>query len=165
MSLAALADIELCMDAPTDCWSEYSFTRTEQGPGDLGDRLRCAMVRTLDSGYRQVVVIGSDSPGLPAAHIESLLEADADAALGPTADGGYYAIKCRHAAPAMFDGVQWSSPHTLHDTLRALGKCGFSVATGPAWFDIDEPSDLRALLHARHLPRHTAAWIEAHATL
>ena len=165
VSFAGVADLELCLDAPTNCWSEYSLTRTNQGDGDLGDRLRRAIIRTLDSGHRQVVVIGADSPGLPAAHLEALLDAKTDAALGPTADGGYYAIKCRRAEPAMFEGIRWSTAYTFDDTVRALNKCGFAVATGPAWFDVDEPSDVRALLHTRALPRHTAAWLEAHATL
>ena len=165
MSFDGVAELELCLDTPTDSWSEYALTRTLQGEGNLGDRLRRAMIRALEQGSRQVMVVGADSPGLPAGHLQALLDAEADAALGPTEDGGYYAIKCRQTAPAMFDGIRWSSADTFHDTVRALSKCGFTVETGPAWFDVDEPPDLLALMEASDLPRHTAAWIKSHAAV
>jgi glycosyltransferase A (GT-A) superfamily protein (DUF2064 family) len=107
------------------------------------------------------MVIGSDSPGLPAGYIQALLESPADAALGPTEDGGYYAIQCRRVAPAMFAGVRWSTSHTCQDTTRALQACGFSVSNGPSWFDVDEPADLLALARRPDLPRHTADWLRA----
>jgi len=74
----------------------------------------------LGAGRPQVIVLGSDSPALPASHIAELLAAESDAALGPTVDGGFYAIACRRIAAEMLDGVRWSSVHTLEDTARAI---------------------------------------------
>ena len=47
----------------------------------------------LDSGYERVMIIGSDAPTLPAAHVSALLAADADITFGPAEDGGFYAIR------------------------------------------------------------------------
>jgi len=60
-------------------------------------------------------------------------------------DGGFYAIACRRIAPAMFEGVAWSTSNTLRDTVGALTYCGLSVELGPAWFDVDTPEDLQRL--------------------
>ena len=68
--------------------------------------LACA----LDAGYKPVMILGSDSPTLPASHIRRLLECDADIALGPAEDGGFWGIAARRIHPSMFDGVAWSTP-------------------------------------------------------
>lgn len=162
LSFRDLADIELCLDGPSDVWAAYGFAQTLQIEGSLGDRMHAALSRAIHSGYRQAVLIGSDSPGLPATHIRSLLDLDTDAALGPAEDGGYYAIKCRRVHPAMFDGVRWSTSDALADTADALARCGLTVATGPRWFDIDQPSDVLSLAARPGLPRHAASWIQAH---
>jgi hypothetical protein len=35
------ADVELSTDEPTEAWREFSLARSVQGPGQLGDRIRC----------------------------------------------------------------------------------------------------------------------------
>ena len=49
--------------------------------------------------------------------------ARADVALGPCADGGYYAIACRRAHPLMFAEVEWSTKNVLEQTERAARAC------------------------------------------
>jgi rSAM/selenodomain-associated transferase 1 len=143
--LAAFPDVELSTDAATDAWSEYGLARSVQAPGDLGAKLYAAIAGALADGYRRVLVLGSDSPTLPAAHVSALLDSAADVALGPTEDGGYYGICCRRAAGGMFDGVEWSSARTLATTMCALEKAGLTVELGPAWYDVDLPADLERL--------------------
>jgi hypothetical protein len=77
-----------------------------------------------------------------------LLNSDADVAFGPALDGGYYGIACREIRPLMFDGVRWSTADALHDTVRAVERCGLSHVLGPKWFDVDRPEDLRAFTEA-----------------
>ena len=73
-----------------------------------------------------MVVLGSDSPTLPEEHLRFLLNGDADVALGPTLDGGYYGIGCRKVTPAMFAAVRWSTENALKDTVRSVTACGLS---------------------------------------
>ena len=100
------AELELSLDVSCAAWAEFSIRRTVQCDGDLGLRLYSALNRGLAAGHSKVVVLGSDSPTLPVDHIRWLLRCDADVALGPTLDGGYYGIACQKINPTMFDGVR-----------------------------------------------------------
>jgi hypothetical protein len=144
-SLRDVADVELSTDAPTETWREFPVARSLQVAGQLGERIYAALAGALAAGRPRALILGSDSPGLPAAHLRALLASAADAALGPVEDGGFYAIACRNTAPAMFAGVRWSTGDTLRDTVRALEKCGLTVELGPPWFDVDRPEDLARL--------------------
>lgn len=139
------ADVELSTDEPTQDWCEFPVGRSVQGAGQLGERIYGALENALGAGRPKAMILGSDSPGLPAAHIRALLACPADVALGPVDDGGFYAIACGKIAPAMFEGVRWSTGATLSDTVRALTGCGLSVELGPRWFDVDRPEDLTRL--------------------
>jgi hypothetical protein len=103
-------------------------------------------------GRPQAIILGSDSPTLPRGHIQRLLDSAADVALGPCEDGGYYAIACRRVHPEMFDGVQWSTPHVLEQTERAVRASGLSLERGDLWYDVDGPKDLARLMREPALP-------------
>ena len=139
------ADVELSTDEPTAAWGEFAGARSVQCTGELGERIYAALKQALAEGRPKALILGSDSPGLPAAHIRALLASPADVSLGPVDDGGFYGIACGRIAPAMFEGVRWSTGATLSDTVEALKGCGLSVELGPAWFDVDRPEDLRRL--------------------
>jgi rSAM/selenodomain-associated transferase 1 len=142
------ARLELALDVECADWAEFSIARTVQPQGDLGMRLYSTLEWGLSVGHPKVVVLGSDSPTLPVEHVRWLLESDADVALGPTLDGGYYGIACRKIRQPMFDGVRWSTSYALRDTIDAVKRCGLSYAFGPDWFDIDRPEDLLWLTEA-----------------
>lgn len=161
--LSAVADIELHTDIPTDAWLDSGVTTGTQVPGDLGARMLAALERGLAGGRPRVMIVGSDAPSLPAGHLSGLLDLDADVALGPSEDGGYYAIACRRVDGRMFDGVEWSVPRTLEQTVRACEACGLSVDLGSPWYDIDTVEDLRRLGQEISLPRHTRDWFARHA--
>lgn len=113
-----------------------------QGKGDLGERL-IRVAKALPTG--PVLIIGSDVPGIPPALIAKgfqLLEGH-DAVLGPSSDGGYWAIGLRRR-PAIVDpfrAVRWSTSHALYDTLRNLA--GRSVGTLAQLDDVDDAESLR----------------------
>jgi rSAM/selenodomain-associated transferase 1 len=139
------ADIELSADEPTDAWREFRVARTVQAGGSLGDRIYAALEKGLAAGHPRAAVLGSDSPGLPPAHLHALLASPAEVAIGPTEDGGFYAIACLRTAPGMFDGVRWSTAFTLDDTVAAARRSGLIVELGSPWFDVDRPEDLARL--------------------
>ena len=139
------AEVELSLDIPCSAWLEFSLHRTVQHEGDLGVKLYSALESGLAAGRPNVVILGSDSPTLPVEHIRWLLNCDADIALGPTLDGGYYGIACRKIIPGMFEGVRWSTPDALRDTIISLDRCGLSYDIGPEWFDVDTPEDRERL--------------------
>ncbi|MBY0504898.1 MAG: TIGR04282 family arsenosugar biosynthesis glycosyltransferase [Bryobacteraceae bacterium] len=133
--------LELHLDQPATLWP--GVTHRRQIDGDLGERMLHAL-RSAPA-HSPVLILGSDSPDLPAAHLHAILASPADVTLGPAIDGGYYAISARRTHPAMFAGVRWSTEYTRADTVRAAEAAGLSVALGPAWHDVDEPADLARL--------------------
>jgi len=155
-----VADIELHTDTLTDAWSEPGVARDLQAAGGLELKLLHALAGAIRSGRPQAMILGSDSPTLPRGHIQRLLDSAADVALGPCEDGGYYAIACRRVHPEMFAGVEWSTPHVLEQTERAVRASGFSVERGDLWYDVDEPEDLARLMKEPALPPCTrqAVW-------
>jgi rSAM/selenodomain-associated transferase 1 len=155
------ADFEVHTDRRSDAWRTPIVTRKLQTSGNLGLKMIHALQVGLESGYQRVVIVGSDAPTLPAAHIATLLSADADVAFGPADDGGFYAIAARRVDPGMFDGVVWSTPDTLARSMAAAERRGLSVASGPQWFDVDDPEDLDRLMRQSGLPFHTAACLES----
>lgn len=124
--------------------------RRQRGDG-LGPRLRHAFGTAFDEGADRVVVVGSDHPTLPTAHIErAFVELDgADAVLGPTSDGGYYAVGLRApawpAAGELFEGIPWSTPEVLAATEARGHRLGLELRRLPAWYDVDEPAELERL--------------------
>ena len=147
-----VADIEVHTDTPTDVWSGLGVAHEVQTPGDLQLKLLHALGSALRAGRPQVMILGSDSPTLPRAHVQRLLDSAADVALGPCEDGGYYAIACRRIHSGMFAGVEWSTSNVLEQTELAAWRCGLSVERGDMWYDVDGPDDLARLLTEAELP-------------
>jgi rSAM/selenodomain-associated transferase 1 len=121
----------------------------QHGP-DLGARMRAAFEATFAAGYGKVVIVGSDLPDLPAAFIIEafrMLET-AGAVIGPSGDGGYYLIGFRQdtVIPAVFEGIPWSTPDVLTNTMEAFVRAHATVHQLPVWHDIDRPADLLTLI-------------------
>lgn len=139
--LAADADVEVHSDRPVEAWAVDRL----QVPGDLGQRLAHAIEEGLAAGRPVVGIVGGDIPGLPPGHMHDLLADGADVTLGPAADGGYWGIACHRFHRAMFDGVRWSTPDALSDTVAACRACGLTVRLGLPWHDLDTVDDLERL--------------------
>ncbi len=157
-SLSDVADLELSTDCETEAWSEIRITRSVQAGGDLGDKMYAALAAALATGRPKAMIVGSDAPTLPASFLRTLLASHADVGLGPTEDGGYYAICCRKVVPGMFAAIEWSTHNTLSSTASAVCSHGLSVELGSVWFDIDQATDLERLRGSPGLPPHTKKW-------
>ena len=117
-----------------------------QAGADLGARIEHAARRGLQQRDR-VVIIGSDAPALPPALVRRAATAldDADAVLGPALDGGYYLIGLRRCEPGLLGELPWSEPGTFAATRARLRERGYTVATLPVWFDVDDAGSLALL--------------------
>ncbi|MBI2687814.1 MAG: TIGR04282 family arsenosugar biosynthesis glycosyltransferase [Acidobacteria bacterium] len=135
-------DIALHTDISTDAWSAFPVSRAVQCEGDLGARMWRALSRGLEEGRPRMMIVGGDVPTVPVSFLQLILNAEEDVVLGPSEDGGYYAISCRRVHAEMFTGVDWSTARACRQTEEACRRAGLSVARGPMWFDIDEASDL-----------------------
>ena len=123
-----------------------------QRGADLGARERAAFADLFAAGFRKVVMVGSDLPTLPAAHVRRALElaSPGTAVLGPADDGGYYLLALAAPAPGaplpdLFSGIRWSTPAALADTRAAAARAGLEVVLVPGWRDIDDAAGLARL--------------------
>ena len=120
---------------------------SQQSDGDLGRRMREFFVQARSEGYARTVLIGSDSPTLPADYLDQAfarLESD-PVVLGPSGDGGYYLIGVSGKEPPIFDGIAWSTNSVWDQTVDRLRRAEIPFAELPAWYDVDDLEDLRQL--------------------
>ena len=118
--------------------------RAQVGTG-LGERLAHAFASAFARGYRTVLAIGADCPGLDGACLvraQALLEGR-DAVIGPADDGGYYLLGLRRPAPGVFRGIDWGTPAVLTQTRARLKAAGRTHAMLRPKADVDTLADLR----------------------
>ena len=118
-----------------------------QSDGDLGQRLQQFFEWGLGQAGR-VVVLGSDSPNLPAEHVQAAFEAleKQDVVLGPAEDGGYYLIGLARNVPPIFTGIEWGTSTVWNQTTKALSRANVAWHELPPWYDVDEEPGLNKLL-------------------
>ena len=159
---------------PADAFGEMrglvdDGTRLFPQQGDtVGDRMRNAFACLFAAGYSAVVIIGSDLPSLPASHVVQAFQCLRDCpdavVIGPASDGGYYLIGLRHACPALFTSVAWSTADVLTTTTRTAETCGLTVSFVSPWHDVDTREDLQRVLRDPHGATRTRAWVTAQAS-
>ena len=114
---------------------------------DLGERMSNAFRKAFDTGFKRVVLVGSDIPDLPLEFTEEAFFSlkEEDAVIGPSYDGGYYLIgfKDKTFSPRVFEGMAWSSEKVFAETMKVLKQLNQSVHILPYRRDIDTIEDLR----------------------
>lgn len=138
-----------CIIAATKTFERSYFKPEEvwlQSEGDMGERLE-KVLRLALKRKPIVLAIGADSPGLPAAYLQSARDAlqKADAVLGPSADGGFYLIGLKDCPVGMLEGIQWSHSTTLAATTHKLEQFGMKTVLINPWFDIHSHEELERL--------------------
>jgi rSAM/selenodomain-associated transferase 1 len=140
----------LTSEAIFDALLPGEFLMIPQRGEDLGDRLFHAVTDLFSTGFRSVSLIDADSPTLPKEHltqmVERLREPEDRVVLGPTTDGGYYAIGLRHPHRALFKGIHWSTETVFTETLRQAATLDLPVYQLPPWHDVDDAKALDHLL-------------------
>jgi rSAM/selenodomain-associated transferase 1 len=123
------------------------FRLVPQQGEDLGERLAHALRWHLNKGYQRAVIMNSDGPTLPLAHLEEAFNGldSADVTLGTGHDGGYYLIGMKRLHRSLFEGIDWSTDRVVAQTLGAAQRLGLQVHTLPEWYDIDVGQDLERL--------------------
>jgi hypothetical protein len=148
----------------------------EQQGADLGARLDSAVGRAAALGFSPVIVVGADSPTLPPQLIETAIGAlaarEADIALGPTEDGGYYLIGLRRPVRNLFQNIAWSTSFVYRQTAETAARMGLRLHELPRFYDVDTPADLLRLREriyqdkdAQERAAATYRWLLAHEPL
>lgn len=148
---ADLGPVELCRTPGGEAaWESIALPRdlriSDQGGGDLGDRMARAAQRATATGH-PVLLMGSDCPALTAPRLRAMARAlnGADAVITPVSDGGYSALALRRYHPDLFHQVPWSTSTVTAITLARARALGWTLHCMPTLHDIDEPGDLAHL--------------------
>lgn len=162
---AEVGPVELCVTPARDddAWPAEiraaPVTWSEQGEGDLGRRLARVTRRVIDSG-ESVLLVGADCPELNAARLKQAGRSlrHYEAAMFPTADGGYALLGLNRFDPSLFASIAWSTNVVAQETLRRLALLNWTVKTHAVLHDIDRPADLKWLPKswAKSAPLRTA---------
>lgn len=147
-----IGTVELCVtpSAADTVWQDMRLPNgvrlTDQGEGDLGERMARAAERVNTAG-ESILLIGTDCPQLDFAQLQraALALQHAQATLVPAFDGGYVLLGLNRFDSSVFSGIAWSTDSVMNETIDRLNRLGWRVKTLPTLHDIDEPSDLKYL--------------------
>ena len=122
-------------------------THTQHGDG-LGARMAGAVAETLASGYGRAVVVGTDHPTLPLAHVRDAFRALAEpgtVVLGPSVDGGFYLIGMDRPHPSLFE-MTYSHAGVFAETRTRATAAGARTTILPPGVDVDDGPSLARLV-------------------
>lgn len=135
----------LVLDGQPGPWLRDGFDLIAQRGTEFGERLANAV---HDVG-QALLMVGMDTPQLTRAQLADALERlDApavDAVLGPTPDGGYWAIGLSAPDPAVFDSVPMSTDRTGAAQSARLEELGLRTARLETLRDVDTFEDAVAV--------------------
>lgn len=157
-ALATGLSVELCVSpAPTDlCWQTLglpeSLQWSAQADSDLGLRMLAASRQALNT-FKQVVLIGTDCPGLTPVRIQEAVQQleQSDTVMIPASDGGYVLLGFKQADVSLFSDIEWSTASVAAVTRQRIAALDWTLVLLDPLNDIDEPADLK------HLP---VGWLE-----
>ncbi len=149
---ADIGPVELCVTPSVHhaIWSDIALPEplqwSEQGTGDLGERMARATQRVVARG-ESVLLIGTDCPDLTAVKLRQAAQllTDYQACMVPVSDGGYALLGLQQYHPSLFVHMPWSTDTVASLTRQRLFDQGIELQTLPMLHDIDEPSDLQYL--------------------
>lgn len=105
-----------------DIWDNEIYQKHQQNGEDLGIRMKNAFKDGFNSGYKKVMIIGSDLYNLSSENIENAFKNlnDNDFVIGPTLDGGYYLLGMNSLQENIFENKDWGTETVRKDTLEDL---------------------------------------------
>ncbi|MFA7555909.1 MAG: TIGR04282 family arsenosugar biosynthesis glycosyltransferase [Spongiibacteraceae bacterium] len=149
---ANIGPVELCV-SPTishHAWQALALptelTWSEQGEGDLGERLARASQRITAKG-ESILLIGSDCPSLTAEKLCQAAQAlvHHDACIVPVSDGGYALLGLNRHLASVFTHMPWSTASVALLTQQRIEAEGWRLKSFNPLHDIDDPQDLQHL--------------------
>ena len=131
---------------------ENNFFKKMQKGDNLGERMSNAFKEVFDLWYDNVIIIGTDCPGLDLNLLENaFLQLDnVDVVIGPAEDGGYYLLGMKKHYAKLFENINWSSSSVLQATLDNCNKNKLTHTLLSILSDVDEEKDLVHLVNLRN---------------
>jgi glycosyltransferase A (GT-A) superfamily protein (DUF2064 family) len=128
----------------------------------LSERALSCFDRVCEPG-RAVVILGTDSPTLPARCIELAFDGLAtgrlDIVIGPTVAGGCYLLGATETPRRILDGLEQAEPTFADACIARAATLGLDWYLLPEWYEVRNPMDLAHLkceLLDRWVANHSA---------
>jgi rSAM/selenodomain-associated transferase 1 len=153
----------LVLDGPPGAWVPDGFEVLPQRGGTLDHRIAGAFADVAAAA----LLIGMDTPQLSAELLDAALDAGldgrlgrggCDAALGPTLDGGYWAVGLTRPNRRAFLGVPMSTPGTFAAQRRRFDELGLRTRELAVLRDVDVYADAIAVAAVAPHTRFAAAF-------
>jgi rSAM/selenodomain-associated transferase 1 len=149
---ADIGAVELCVTPAIQdpAWQGVVFPTgieiSEQGGGDLGERLSRAAARAF-SNTESALLIGTDCVEMSSTLLRNAAQAlhEYDAAIHCTTDGGYALLGLNRFSPLLFSDIPWSTSKVASLTSDRIRQLGWSLHIGEILRDVDEPQDMEFL--------------------
>lgn len=136
-----------------DIWENdiYNKYLQNQSP-DLGQRMLSAFEQARDLGYSKALIVGSDIYEVNTEILNKGFESleNAETVLGPSHDGGYYAIGFNFEKinsdtflQDIFLNKTWSHEHVAQEALGVINSFSYTCNLLPTLSDIDTEEDLK----------------------
>jgi glycosyltransferase A (GT-A) superfamily protein (DUF2064 family) len=135
----------LALDGQAGAWLPTGFEVIPQRGAGLDERLAAAFEDAFDG--EAMLLIGMDTPQVSPDLLTPSWDG-ADALLGLTEDGGYWALGLRRPDRRALVGVPMSTAHTGAAQLARLQSLGHRVKLLPTLRDVDTPTDALAVATA-----------------
>ena len=134
-----------------DLWDRAFFGKKLQQGEDLGERMENAFRNSFESGYKKVVIIGSDLFDLQKKDLETAFENldTSDFVLGPAEDGGYYLFGMNKMDENVFRNKKWGTDSVFGETMKDLETKKVSLLE--VRNDIDTFEDVKEYKALQHL--------------
>lgn len=110
-------------------------------------------------GASYVLLCASDAPSAPTEPLLAALERTRDVVLvAPSEDGGQLVLGLPEPTPRLCRDIPWGTPAVMETTRLRARELARKLEELPAWYDVDEPSDVMRLLeelrkHPERAPR------------
>lgn len=147
-------------------WIDASCEVIPQQGDAIGERMSNAFSQLFAADIEQVILIGSDIPGLDYKLLESASNSLGiyDAAIAPAVDGGYCLIALNENgySARIFQDIEWSTDRVLHSTLERFEESDLRVKLLGSRQDIDTFDDLKAYCrNPSEMAHATNEWLSA----
>jgi len=129
----------VALDGEAGEWLPSGFETIAQRGRGLDERLAAAFMDVAEAA----LLVGMDTPQVTPALLNDALAAleGADAVLGHTVDGGFWAVGLKDPVASAFVGVPMSTAWTGAAQQRRLERLGLRVEPLPLMNDVDYISD------------------------
>lgn len=132
--------------ADKKCFNHWKSEKKQiQNGSNLGERMKNAFVDSFNTGYKKVIIIGTDLPNISSKIInEGFNSLDTNSVVfGPASDGGYYLLGMNKMIGEIFVNKPWSQSNLLKLSTIELDELNVKYTLLEELNDIDTLKDLQ----------------------